>query len=143
MVASVIFGVLALQQPKPVIAPDEFTRVYDKVTKIGQKTKLEPALAKFFYLEGAEAVGHSKFDSERQILAVTIREKKFLVFVVPEKPFPEFGKTWAYRVNSGGTVDKGGVCEPRESYRAVSEADANKGAKAEADYWRKEILSGS
>ncbi len=139
-VAFVLCSLMVVGQSKPIVTPGAFDKLAAKVVEIGQKQKIEKQLGAFLKLDGKEVHYHTKFDSERQISVFGTGEARRLVFLVPEKPFPEFGKTWAYCVSRDGKIKFAGVCEPREAYKAITDKPANeKAAKVEIDYWLKEL----
>lgn len=111
-----------------------------KVSEIGEKDKIDPQVAAFLRLPGKEVRWHSKFDSERQVQLCGDKKDRRLIFLVPEKPFPEFGKTWVYCIGVDGKLQRSGVAGPREPFKALTDAKANaKAAKVEVDYWLKAL----
>ncbi len=115
-------------------------RLVAKVREIGQKRTIDVEVGFFLNLVKREVRSHSKFDSEREIQVCEIKDSWKLIFVVPEKPFPEFGKTWVYCFNQDGKIFKAGVAEPRQKFVAITDKEAiKKNTKIEIDYWLKEL----
>ncbi len=118
-------------------------RLVAKVIEIGQKRAIDKHVGAFVKLEGKEITWHSKFDSERQVQVFQATKVIKLIFLVPEKPFPEFGKSWIYCLTPNGKLEMAGVAEPRQPFVPLGNATAmTKNAKAEVAYWCKELEIG-
>lgn len=132
--------VLLLNSQAGVAEPMLLEKLFGKVQEIGQKVVIEDLPGAFLGMKGKEVQRHSKFDSERQVLAYGKGKERRLIFMVPEKPFPEFGKVWVYSVSLEGKVLRGGVSDLRDPFKLLADAKANvKAAKIEAAYWIAEL----
>jgi hypothetical protein len=136
--AVTLFAVL---QAKATLAePKLLAKLASKVLLIGESGALDKHVATFLNLKKKEIKWHSKFDNERQVQVHLEGNVRILIFLVPEKPFPEFGKTWVYGVGTNGKLLKSGVCEPREKFREMIDSTANeKNARIEIAFWVKAL----
>jgi hypothetical protein len=140
MVSLVALFTLTAQSKGALVGVAILEKLGTKVELVGEKGPIDPLVGSFLKLKGIEVHWHSKFDSERQVQTCGKGKERRIVFLVPEKPFPEFGKTWVYCVGADGKLQKAGVSEPREAFKALSNAQMNaKAAKAELDYWLKAL----
>ena len=132
---------LALLQSKAVLAkPALLTKLAAKVAKVGETSPIDKDAAAFLKLKPRDVRWHSPFDSERQVQLYTESKSQILIFFVPEKPFPEFGKTWLYSVGLNGRLVNAGVCDPRSPYKALKDVKADeKNAQIEINFWLKAL----
>ena len=114
------------------------------VGKEGQVGKPDKQVDAFLSLRGKSVKGHSAYDSERRILFVQEPKPGTLVFLVPEKPFPEFGRTWVYQVSLDGKLLKAGVAEPRDPFKVLTDLKkAEAQCRSEIQHWAKHFANGS
>ena len=140
MVSLVVLLTMTAQAKGALVDVALLDRLGAKIEMIGEKGTIDPLVGSFLKLKGIEVRWHSKFDSERQVQSCGKGKERRLLFLVPEKPFPEFGKTWVYCVGADGKLQKAGVSEPRAAFRALTNPQANaKAAKTEIDYWLKAL----
>lgn len=133
-----LFAVVApahLQKPAFANEAPLLKRLAERVQKDGQESAPDPLVDKFFDLKGKKVRWCAPYDSERQIQFFRHSEAKpeRLIFILPEKPFPEFGKVWVYSVGLDGKLLKSGISDTREPFKPLIDAK-----KAETDC-RKEI----
>lgn len=143
MIATVIaaYGLLGClgQGAKATLDPKVLDRIAAKVAEIGEKDATDKQVAAYLGLKSLEMRWHSRFDSERQVQLFDQGKTKLLVFLVPEKPFPEFGKTWLYSISTSGKLGKCGVQEPRAAFKALAPKAAQDGCATEVGYWKKQL----
>jgi hypothetical protein len=131
---------LVLAAQKTSVAPAMLARLADKVAQIGETSKIDGQVASFLKLKPDSIKWTSAFDSERQVQVYGAGRSRVLIFLVPEKPFPEFGKTWVYGVKVDGKTLGAGVCEPRAAYKPLRDAkEVDRLLVVEADYWIKTL----
>ncbi len=131
---------LASMQVKPIVDISVLKDLAAKVTEIGQKGSIDKQVGIFLALKGKDVIWHAKFDTERQVQVYGTSDAARLIFLVPEKAFPEFGKTWIYSVMLDGLRLKAGVSKPREAFTSLSDDKANRTrTRTEIDYWVKEL----
>src|SRR5688572_1608458 len=121
---SILVGSPQSKGDKPVFEREATVlgQIAGRVSKDGQKGFADKHVDAFLGLKGGPIVWHSQFDLERQIQL--IRGAKAgsarLILLVPERPFPEFGKTWVYCVSLEGRLLRAGVAESREPFAPLS-----------------------
>ena len=140
MVVSFALIALANMQTKPIVDTSVLADLAAKVTEIGQKGPMDKEVGNFLGLKGKEVIWHAKFDTERRVQVYGTAKAARLIFLVPEKAFPEFGKTWIYCIMLDGLGLKAGVSKPREAFKSLTEDKSNKAAiRAEIAFWVKEL----
>ncbi len=125
------------QGAKATFDPKVLDRIAAKIAEIGEKDSTDKQVASFLGLKSLDMRWHSRFDSERQVQLFDQGKGRLLVFLNPEKPFPEFGKTWLYSISTSGKLGKCGVQEPRAAFKALAPKAAQDGCLAEVGYWKK------
>ena len=130
---------LAVLQSKAVLAkPALLSKLSAKIAELGETSPIDKDAAAFLKLKSKDVKWHSRFDSERQVQLYTGAKSQILIFYAPEKPFPEFGKTWLYGVGLNGRLINAGICEPRSPYKEFADVKINeKNAQIEINFWLK------
>ncbi len=130
-----VFAPVHSQKPASVSEAPLLKRLAERVQRDGIESQPDDLVDKFLELKGKSVRWCAPYDSERQVQYFRHSDAKpeRLIFVVPEKPFPEFGRIWVYSVGLDGKLLKSGISETRDPFKPISDAK-----KAEADC-RKEI----
>lgn len=113
-------------------------KLADRVRKEGQESPPDTHVDRFLELKGKTVRWCAPYDSERQVQLFRHSDAKpeRLIFIVPEKPFPEFGKVWAYAVGLDGKLLKSGISETREPFKALSNAKQSEAnCRKEIEHW--------
>ena len=109
---------LAAVLQKPAFANEAplLKKLAERVQKDGQESAPDLLVDKFLELKGKKVRWCAPYDSERQVQLFRHPDAKpeRLIFVLPEKPFPEFGKVWVYSVSLDGKLLKAGLSNNRK-----------------------------
>jgi hypothetical protein len=132
--------VAALIVQRPAFASEAplLKKLAERVQKDGQESAPDPLVDKFLELNGKKIKWCAPYDSERQIQLFRHADAKpeRLVFILPEKPFPEFGTVWAYSVGLDGKLLKSGMSDKREAFKTLSDIkQAESGCRKEIEHW--------
>ena len=142
MHASLLFATLfvPMHMQKPAFAGEAplLKKLAERVQKDGQVSAPDVLIDKFLELKGKTVRWCAPYDSERQVQLFRHADAKpeRLIFILPEKPFPEFGKVWIYSVGLDGKLLKSGISETREPFKPLAEAKkAEAGCRKEIEHW--------
>jgi len=127
-----------LQKPAFAVEAPLLKKLAERVQKEGLESAPDPLVDKFLGLKGKKLKWCAPYDSERQIQLFrhADAEPERLIIILPEKPFPEFGKVWVYCVGLDGKLLKSGLSDSREAFKTLSDIkQAESGCRKEIEHW--------